>query len=387
VRAVIAGVGMTPLSPESDDSELALAVSAIRAALEDAELEPEAVDGFVAYAYDRVGIAPLQRALGVPELRLFAEVPYGGGASCGTIAQAAAAIDAGLASCVVCYRAMKGRSGTRLGRAERNLEHAGEALVCRGDRVPAGVFAAPAGLLSPAQTMALWAHRYAHDHGLDDDRLSHALGAIAVTQRAYAQTNPRAVTRGKPLSLDDYLAGRMIASPLRVYDLCRENDGAAAVVLTAPRRSRRRAARVVAASQQLFPYSDPLPVYPPDITRLTTEREVSDLFAQAGVSRSAVDLAIIYDATTIAVLLSLEDYGICDRGGAPEFLGAGQHGPGGLLPINPHGGLLSEGYVHGLNSVIEAVRQVRNEADNQVSGAELALVTVRGGALLLGAQA
>jgi acetyl-CoA acetyltransferase len=215
-------------------------VSAVRAALADAELEPSAVDGFVSYSYDRVGIGALQRALGVPELRLFAEVPYGGAASCGTVAQAAAAIDAGLASCVVCYRAMNGRSGTRLGRAERHLEGDGGALVCRGDRVPAGVFAAPSGLLSPAQTMALWAHRYAHDHALDGDRLSEALGAIAVTQRAYAQTNPRAVTRGKPLSMEDYLAGRMIASPLRIYDLCRENDGAAAVVLTAPRRSARR---------------------------------------------------------------------------------------------------------------------------------------------------
>jgi len=383
---VISGVGMTELSSHSDQSELGLAVSAVRAALEDAELEADAVDGFVSYSYDRVGIGPLQRALGVPELRLFAEVPYGGGASCGTVAQAAAAIDAGLASCVVCFRAMKGRSGTRLGRAERHLETEGGALICRGARVPGGVFAAPSGLLSPAQTMALWAHRYAYDQALDRDRLSEALGAIAVTQRAYAQTNPRAVTRGRPLSMEDYLAGRMIASPLRVYDLCRESDGAAAVVVTAPRRSSRRAARVVAASQHLFPYSDPLPVYPPDITRLTTEREVGDLFAQARVSPSAIDVAIIYDATTIAVLLTLEDYGFCPRGGAPEFLTDGQHGPGGLLPVNPHGGLLSEGYVHGLNSVIEGVRQVRDEADNQVPGAGLALITVRGAVLLLGVE-
>jgi acetyl-CoA acetyltransferase len=144
---------------------------------------------------------------------------------------------------------------------------------------------------------------------------------------------------------------------------------------------------VRAASQHLFPYSDPLPVYPPDITRLTTEREVKALFAQAAIPRSAVDLAIIYDATTIAVLLSLEDYGFCDRGGAHEFLTDGQHGPGGRLPVNPHGGLLSEGYIHGMNSVIEGVRQVRDEAHNQVSGAELALVCVRGGALILEADA
>jgi acetyl-CoA acetyltransferase len=323
----------------------------------------------------------------VPELRLFAEVPYGGAASCGTVAQAAAAIDAGLAGCVVCYRALKGRSGTRLGRAERHLDAQEGALVCRGDRVPAGVFAAPSGLLSPAQTMALWAHRYAHDHSIGGDRLSASLGAIAVTQRAYAQTNPRAVTRGKPLSMEGYLAGRMIASPLRIYDLCRENDGAAAVVLTAPRRTARRAARVLAAAQHLTPYTEPLPVYGPDITRLTSKREVGDLFAKAGVSASAVDVAIIYDATTIAVLLTLEDYGFCARGGAPEFLAAAQHGPGGQLPVNPHGGLLSEGYVHGMNSVIEAVRQVRGEADNQVPGAELALVSVRGAALLLEAGA
>ena len=384
---MIAGVGMTELSSSSGESELGLAVSAVRAALADADLEPAAVDGFVSYSYDQIGIGALQRALGVPELRLFAEVPYGGAASCGTVAQAAAAIDAGLASCVVCYRALNGRSGTRLGRAERHLQGDGGALVSRGDRVPAGVFAAPSGLLSPAQAMALWAHRYAHDHSIDGERFSAALGAIAVTQRAYAQTNPRAVTRGKPLSMEDYLTGRMIASPLRIYDLCRENDGAAAIVLTAPRRSARPAARVLAASQHLVPHSEPLPVYGPDITRLTTERQVGELFAQAGVSPSAVDVAIIYDATTIAVLLTLEDYGFCARGGAPEFLSAAQHGPGGQLPVNPHGGLLSEGYIHGLNSVIEGVRQVRNEADNQVPGAELALVSARGAAMILEAAA
>jgi acetyl-CoA acetyltransferase len=232
--------------------------------------------------------------------------------------------------------------------------------------------------------MALWARRYAHVHAIDDARLAEALGHIAVVQRAYAQTNPKAVTRGRPLTMDDYLAGRVVATPLRAYDLCRETDGAAAVVLTAPRRGTRPGVRVLAGSQHMFTYSEPVPVYPADITRLTEEHAVAELFAQAGVSRDAIDFAMIYDATTIAVLLTLEDYGFCARGAALEFLRAAQHGPGGRLPVNPSGGLLSEGYVHGLNLVVEAVAQLRDESDNQVPGAGTALVAARGAALLLG---
>jgi acetyl-CoA acetyltransferase len=292
-----------------------------------------------------------------------------------------------MARCVLCYRALNGRSGTRLGRAERHLaaEPADGAFVCRGDAVPGGVFTAPAGLLAPVQVMALWAQRYAHVHGLGQERLSRALGSIAVTQRRYAQTNPRALTCGVPLSMDEYLDARMIASPLRLYDVCRETDGAAAILVAGDDAGEGRGVRVVAAAQQLFAHSEPLPIYTPDITRLTSEPAVDELFAAAAIPREAIDVALIYDATTIAPLLTLEDFGFVARGGAEEFLASGQHGPGGRLPINPHGGLLSEGYVHGMNAVVEAVEQLRNEAHNQVAGAAHALVTARGASLILGA--
>ena len=383
MRSAIVGAGMSHLSADSGQSELSLAVTACRAALEDANLEPADVDGFVTYSGDRTGIARLQRALGVPELRLYAEIPYGGAASCGTVALAAAAIAGGEARCVVCYRALNGRSGVRLGRAERHLGSEQGRVIARGDAIPGGVFAAPSGLLAPAQAMALWARRYAAVYGLDDDTLSEALGAIAVVQRDYAQRNPRAVTRGRDLTLEQYLSSRLIADPLRIYDLCRETDGAAALVLTREPHAPSRAVRVLAGSQNMVAYSEPVPVFTDDLTHLTREDTVGALFKAATVSAEEIDVAIIYDATTIGVLLTLEDFGFCDRGAAPDFLAAREHAQGGRLPVNPHGGLLSEGYVHGLNSVVEAVRQLRGEADNQVADAQLALVAARGAALIL----
>lgn len=382
MNAAIIGVGCTEFSSDSGRSEHELAVEAIRFALTDAGLEPRAVDGIVKYSVDRNTISALIRALGVPDLKFFAEVPFGGNAACGTVAQAAAAVDSGLANYVVCFRALNGRSGTRLGRGERHFTSRGDELLCSGEAVPGGVYAAPFGLLAPAQVMALWARRYANNHGLNDDRLAVGLGTVAITQRDYAQSNPRAVTRGHRLGWEEYLAGRMIAEPLRIYDVCRETDGAAAVVVGRPRGDGREA-RVLAASQHLFQYGEPVPVYPSDLTRTITPTAVTELFGTAGVAPNDVRVAEIYDATSLSVLLALEDFGFCGRGEAIDFVAAGNLGPAGRLPTNTHGGLLSEGYIHGMNTVVEAVQQVRGLAANQLADAAPVLVTSRLASLLL----
>jgi acetyl-CoA acetyltransferase len=385
VNAAIVGVGSSDYSSDSGRSEEQLAVEAIRAALADAGLEERAVDGLVRYSLDSNDVAHLVRALDVRELSFFAEVPYGGFATCGVVAQAAAAVDAGLAECVVVFRALNGRSGVRYGRGERFESRAGEtSFVVGGDRTPGGAYSAPFGLLAPAQVMALWARRYAAEHGVAEERLVEALGTIAVTQRAYAQTNPRAVTYGRPLTMDEYLASRPISTPLRLYDLCRESDGAAAVIVARPSVGNGRAVGILAARQHLVPYGEPLPVYPPDLTRMVTQESVDRLYTAAGVTAGEVDVAAIYDATSVVVLLCLEDFGFCGRGEAVDFVLAGETGPDGRLPTNTGGGLLSEAYIHGMNVVIDAVEQVRGTACNQVPDAELAVVTSRGGSLVLG---
>jgi acetyl-CoA acetyltransferase len=232
--------------------------------------------------------------------------------------------------------------------------------------------------------MALWARRYAATHAIPEERLVQALGTIAVTQRENAQANPRAVTYGRPLTMDDYLAARPIASPLGLYDLCRETDGAAAVIVARPELGNGRGVRILAARQHLVPYGEPVPVYIRDLTRMVSARAVDTVYADAGIGPRDVDVAAIYDATTVMVLLALEDYGMCGRGEAVDFVMDGGIAAGGRIPVNTNGGLLSEAYVHGMNLIVDAVEQLRGASANQVAGAEIALVAVRGGSLILG---
>jgi acetyl-CoA acetyltransferase len=385
MAAAIVGVGSSKYSLDSEQTEEQLAVTAIRAALADAELEEQAVDGMVRYSADSNDFAHLLRVLDIDSLSFYGEIPYGGLATCGAIAHAAAAVDARLAETVVVFRALNGRSGVRFGRAERfQSTQAGmdeNTLVAVGDRTPGGSYAAPFGLLAPAQVMAMWAHRYAAVNAISEDQLVRALGTIAVTQRAYAQNNPRAITRGTTLSLDQHRRGRMIATPLRVYDLCRESDGAAAVVVSKPRN--RNCVRIRAAAQHLIPYGEPTQVYPADLTRGVPEGAVTALYTKAALKPADIDVAAVYDATTVTVLLALEDYGFCGRGEAVDFVLGGALGLDGRIPINTAGGLLSEAYVHGLNLVVDMVEQLRGTSRNQVRGAELALVASRGGSLIL----
>lgn len=385
-RAAIVGIGQTGFSKDSGRTEWDLALEAILAALADAGLETSAVDGLVRYGYDNVTPPMVVRALGIPDLRWYGDVPLGGTAQCGVIAQASAAIVSGIARTVIVYRALNERSGVRYGRAERHIAPGDETVRAAGDKTPAGQFSGPYGLLVPGQSMALWARRYAHEAGLDDDRFAEVLGRIAVQQRAYSRTNPAAMMRDRPLDFDGYLQGRMISSPLRLYDYCLESDGAAAVVLTGAddaRALRTDPVWVLAAQQSLFAHSEPISVYPRDVLARSAPGNVEKLYADAGVRPADVSFAQFYDATSFMVLSDYETYGFAPRGGGWRDVlehGIGLDAP---LPVNTHGGHLSEGYLHGMNHITEAVRQLRGTAANPVAGAEIGLVGCNGASAAL----
>jgi acetyl-CoA acetyltransferase len=385
----IVGIGQTEFSVASGRSELQLAVEAIAAAMNDAGLEIDAIDGLVRYTWDNTSEAALVNAMGLPRLTYYGETEFGGVNCCGAIAQAAAAIEAGLASCIVFYRSLNARSGVRYGRGDRLLAEEGGVWVNRQPEPPGDVYSAPFGLLVPGQHHALYARSYMARHGLSDEEGARMLGSVAVMQRAYANRNPRALLRDRPLDMEQYLASRVIADPLRVFDHCLETDGAMALVLVS--RERARSLRdnrvdVLAAQQYIFPGSVPMLLYASDTHVMVPEEASARLYARAGISAADVDVAMIYDATSIMVPMLLEDFGLVDRGGASEFLLDGQHGPGGRLPVNTHGGLLSEGYFHGLNTIAEGVRQLRGDSANQVPCAT-ALVTQRGASSLILARA
>jgi acetyl-CoA acetyltransferase len=205
-------------------------------------------------------------------------------------------------------------------------------------------------------------------------------GAVAISQRWYAERNERALMR-EPLTLADYLASRWIVEPLRLFDCCLETDAAVAVVVTSTERARDLRRVPVTISGAMWGSGHTLfSNRRPDLGVSGAAAASPRLWAQAGLGPADVDVAELYDAFTPLVLLQLEDYGFCAKGEAGAFVRAGETAVDGALPTNTHGGHLSEGYVHGLNHLAEAVRQLRHESGaRQVPGAEVALSTGQSG--------
>jgi len=377
MTAAIVGVHQTPPARHLPGNELALAVEAISGALTDAGLTASALDGLVKNAMEATEEHAVARALGTPNLRWFSQVPYGGGATCGMVAQAAAAIDAGRAETVVVWRVRKRASG-------------GRPWAALGERVAGDAqFGAPYGLLRPVDQVALLMRRHMHEFG----STSAQLGAIAVACRAHAARNPLALQRA-PLTLADHQAARPVSEPLRLFDCCLETDAAAAVVLTRAERARdgaRRPVYVRAAAQgtgaqagRMLDWHKPFPL------ESTGAAAAATVYRQAGLGPDDIDCAQLYDSFTPFVLFALEAYGFCPRGDGGRFAADGHlQWPAGRLPINTHGGSLSEGYVQGMNHLIEAVRQLRGTSTCQLARVEHVLVTsstsVPTSAVILGA--
>lgn len=366
MRAVIAGTGHTAYSRGSGRTEWDLAIEAVERAAEDAGIAPSDVDGLVRFTYDAVDEAMLTRSFGM-RLTWQSQTPYGGLGSPAVIAHAAAAVESGQARIVVAYRALNGYSGTRYGRAERSLGRSGGPVVAVGDRAPSGAFAAPYGLLAPGQVMAMWVRRYEYVHDVPKGALKRALGRIAIDQRAYAVGNPGAVMRD-PLTVEQYEAARPIAEPLGLYDFALETDGAAAVVVTSPEvaGSGRSTARVLGAVQGLLPFGESISIYR-ELRNTAAYRNVArELYRRAGVEPGDISAAMLYDATTVTVLLGYEAYGFAGEGEAWRVIAEHGLGPSSPLPVNTNGGHLSEAYVHGFNSLLEAVAQCRGRSCNQL---------------------
>ncbi|AWW38717.1 lipid-transfer protein [Streptomyces sp. AS58] len=361
--AAIAGIGATEFSKDSGRSELRLAVEAVRAALDDAGLTPADVDGMVTFTMDTNPEITVAQACGMGELSFFSRVHYGGGAACATVQQAALAVAAGAAEVVVCYRAFNERSGRRFGSGVRHREPSAEGVALG--------WVMPYGLLTPASWVAMAAQRYLHTYGLTPQE---AFGPVAVTARRHAATNPAAYFHGRPITLADHAASRWIAEPLRLLDCCQETDGGQALVVTTLERARdlpRPPAVVTAAAQGAGRGQEQMTgFHRGDLTALRESAVVArQLWRTSGLGPADIDVGIVYDHFTPFVLMQLEAYGFCGPGEAAGFVAADR------LPLNTHGGQLGEAYLHGMNGIAEAVRQVRGTSPNQVPGAARALVT------------
>jgi acetyl-CoA acetyltransferase len=371
-RTAIVGVGQTALSRSARESVLELAVQASLEALADAGLEPGDVDGLLRFGgpFETVSHAALVRNLGIRELGYLGEIPLGGEASGGMVHHAAGALLSGRASVVLAYRAIKQSDGNRFGRADQALHSGaptGEDIVVGGDLS----FTWPYWMMAPAHLFALWGSRYMAENGLSEADFREALGRVAIDQRRYANARPGALLHARALDREQFEAGRLIAWPLNLFMICLENDGACAVVLTTTQKAARLdcvPAPILAACQSLSPDHEPMSMYAEDLLQIFPAERAERLWADAGVGPGDVSVAQLYDATSLMTLLSLELYGFVPRGLAWRHVTKHGIGPGSPLPVNTHGGHLADGYVQGMTGVVEAVRQLRGTAVNQVPG-------------------
>ncbi|WP_419825765.1 lipid-transfer protein [Sphingomonas sp.] len=371
-RTAIAGVGATAFSKNSGVSELQLVIEAIMAAVADAGLELDEVDGLVTFDLETNTQIEVAHALGLKDVRFFSVTPFGGGGACAVVMHAALAVASGVAETVVCYRAFNERSGQRFG--------TGQTLPPPGphpsSKEVSWSWGAPHGLLTPAALVAMVAQRYCYEHGVT----SEDFGRVSVIDRANAATNPKAWFHDRPITLADHQASPWIVEPLHLLDCCQESDGGVALVVTSVERARKRGGRtavIKAAAQGLGPQQGLMVSYSREyLTRMPEIGIVArQLWAQSGLTHDDIDVLMLYDHFTPYVLIQLEELGFCGYGEAAMLLASGALNLDGRWPLNPNGGLLGEAYIHGFNTVAEGVRQVRGEAVNQVKDAANVIVT------------
>lgn len=365
-RVAVAGIGETAYYKhgQSPDAEFTLALKAILRACEDAGIPPREVDGFASYSNDRSDPSRLAAALGIRELR-FANMQWGGGGGGGAAAvgNAAAAVATGLADCVVVFRALAQGQFARFGLG-------GQVPAVSGEQA----FTFPYGMISPGQRYAMRAMRFLHDHEIGREPLR----AIALASYRHAQSNPRAVMHGRPLTPEMYDASRWIVEPFRLYDCCLENDGAAALVLVPAERARdlRQPRVYLLGVAQGSEHRNAAPVHNAPLYATSSFTTVAPhLYEMAGVTPGDVDVVQSYENFTGGVLMSLVEHGLFRADEAVEVCTLENLlAPKGRRPLNTSGGNLAECYMHGLELQLEAVRQLRGASPNQVPDAEVSMV-------------
>ncbi len=363
-KTAIAGIGHTEFSKNSGRSEPRLAVEAIRAALDDCGLSPSDVDGMVRLDSDDTEEIQVVNNLGIKNLRVYAEGHYGGGSPCGLVLLAAQMVASKQADVVVGYRSMNERSGRRFG------QHAGGRYAEKSQQ-----WLIPFGLASPGAWVAMSARRHMEEYGTTREHFA----AVALAFREHAQQNTNATFHRTPLTLDDYMSARMIAEPMCLFDYCLETDGACAWVVVSSERANDLAkppAYISGAAQGVgLPQMTMTNYYRETLTTgYETLNAAGNVFGMAGVGPSEIDVIQVYDHFTPWVIMALEDFGFAEKGEGGPFVASGAlRAEGGSLPTNTSGGQLSEGYIHGHNLILEAVRQARGESPNQVDGAELSM--------------
>lgn len=368
MTGAIVGIGETAVGALPEQSTMTLALAAMRGAILDAGLRAGEVDGVIT---DQPGNAPqrsyaltLARNCGVMP-RYATDLAMGGASPAASVAHAVLAIAAGMCDTVVCVHAQKQATG-------RSEAHRGQLFDGFED------YEEPFGNVSAPAHHGIVAARHMHEYGTTSEQLA----AVAVACRKHAVHNANATMR-TPITIEDVLASRWVVKPLHLLDCCLVSDGAGAVVVTSSERARDlRKPPVYIAGYGLGYTAGPLES--PSLTTLGGAAASRAAYAMSGLVPQDVDFAELYDCFTIIALVTLEDYGFCAKGEGGAFVSDGRIEVGGALPVNTHGGLLSQGHVEGMLHITEAVKQLRGgevEPERQVANARCGIVSGHGATL------
>ena len=368
--AAIVGIAETDYVRGAEQSVPELVLDACMRAVQDSGLDPSEIDGIIPPP-GFISSEEIAANLGATEIRYAVTVHMGGASPTAALQSAAMAIASGIATNVVVtvgwngYSAMRPRADAR--RSKRRMEPGPFIDVSRN-------FYAPYGVRSAVQWYSMYIQRYVDLYGITPEQAAQ----VALTCREHAHLNDKALMRGRPMTLDDYLASPFITEPMRKLDCCLETDCAVAVVLTSAERAKdlRHTPVLYLGGAEGHPYPADEITNRPDMLQLGLDAAAPRAFAMAGVKPAEMDFLQIYDCFTYVVLMELEAIGMCEKGGAGEFVSNGNISLSGRYPMNTHGGLLSQGHCWGLNHVVEATRQLRHDAGAaQVKDAELGVVT------------
>ncbi|MDP2727572.1 MAG: thiolase family protein [Dehalococcoidia bacterium] len=371
-KVALVGIGETKIGKLPGMGVAQLQAQAAKRAIEDAGLSKEDIDGvFLPPPYFALMMQPATRVIEYLGLTAKAGTHFsagldaGGASPCSLVMAAAAAINAGLCETALCVYgdtqatgpSGKGLSAIKLSRGTDEWE-------------------LPYGIGTPGQDFALVAQHHMHEYGTTSEQLA----AIAVTCRKHAALNPIA-QRKEPLTIQDVVNSRMLAAPLHQLDFCLVSDGGGAVIVTSAERARDMRKRPVWLLGVGAGNTHKIISQAPNLSQHLAAKEAGRMaFQMAGLTPKDVDVAEVYDCFTIAVLVQLEALGFCKVGEGGPFVASGAIDLGGKLPLNTHGGLLSQGHVDGILHITEAVKQLRGEAGaSQVKDAKVAVVTGNGG--------
>ncbi|MFN8037385.1 MAG: hypothetical protein U0V73_15805 [Acidimicrobiia bacterium] len=364
-RVAIVGIGETEYTKASGRAARDIGAEAAERAIADAGLAPSDVDGLTySGAFADFDVAAFHKHFGTSH-HVWSS-PWGGGMTWAGTAphHAARAIERGDARHVLNVFPVAWATQRASMTGGPGEVHASESFKANLE-VPFGWFPQPV-------YFATIMRRHMIDFGTTEEQF----GAIAVAARHHANLEPSAIMHGRPMSLDDYLASPMLADPLRLFDSCLISDGGGAYVTTSIERARDlpHPPAVVAGVGEAWSPTGTHWSQQPDFTATPQVRAAPAGFAMAGLEPADVDVLALYDPFTVVALMQLEDMGFCAKGeGGPFVEGETLHHDRGVLPLNPHGGLLSHAYVLGIAHVIELVKQLRGTASAQVRGAEVAV--------------